>query len=158
MKDHEYYVYALVSILLSYDLKRISRRSIATEPGTNFTIQTLQQSFINYRNHGAQFYTEKSGNIDCRAGQHFEHWGFSGEWFLVVACVIKFWFFWSLNTLAGCGCTTPALQARLAHAIYRAIADNSEVMREDLGQTYAPTQRPSSLCSAQISSHQVLCE
>ncbi len=58
-----------------------------------FYDKTLRQSYNDFEKSGTEFYAEKPENIDRRTDQNLYHWGFSGEWLLVVACVNSSWLF-----------------------------------------------------------------
>lgn len=79
------------------------------------------------------FYTEDPSNYNCVAEQNFYEWGFSAEWVLVVICVNSFWVLglWILWLDTDFNSQLSIAGRRMG--TYRAIADISEAMREDLG-------------------------
>ena len=101
---------------------------------SQFSDQTLQQNYQTWiTSDNALFYTENPDNIICRADQHTYHWGFSAEWLLVVACVNSFWLFGLWILWLDADTQSQLCKKGRRMGIYRAIADISEVMREDLG-------------------------
>lgn len=79
------------------------------------------------------FYTQNASNYNCVAEQNVYQWGFSGEWVLVVICINSFWIFGLWILWLDTELKSQLVRAGRRMGTYRAIADISEAMREDLG-------------------------
>jgi len=80
-----------------------------------------------------ELYTEEPSNHNCVAEQNLYEWGFSGEWVLVVICVNSFWVLGLWILWLDTELNSQLTIAGRRMGTYRAIADISEAMREDLG-------------------------
>lgn len=94
-------------------------------------LNTSWYAFVHYTQPG--FYTEEPGNYNCVAEQNLYEWGFSGEWVLVIVCVNSFWVLGLWILWLDTEFNSQLTIAGRRMGTYRAIADISEVMREDLG-------------------------
>ena len=79
------------------------------------------------------FYTQNPGSYNCVAEQNVYQWGFSGEWVLLVICINGFWVFGLWILWVDTELKSQLTIAGRRMGIYRAIADVSEAMHEDLG-------------------------
>ena len=87
-----------------------------------------------YRNGSTtSFYTQDPGSYNCVAEQNVYQWGFAGEWVLLVICINGFWVFGLWILWLDTELKSQLTIAGRRMGIYRAIADVSEAMREDLG-------------------------
>lgn len=80
-----------------------------------------------------RFYTEEPGNYNCVAEQNLYEWGFSGEWVLLIISVNSFWVLGLWILWLDTEFNSQLTIAGRRMGTYRAIADISEAMREDLG-------------------------
>ena len=93
------------------------------------------QSYIHYDEYvdTTMFYTVNASNYNCVAEQNLYQWGFSGEWVLIVICINSFWVFGLWILWLDTELKSQLTIAGRRMGTYRAIADISEAMREDLG-------------------------